>query len=152
MISSTFLHVGYNWQETDTEEDVLSSSFKFAWKFFKIFCVVIILLAFIGFGSYTAINHNAYLARKMRNMMHDRNIAYIFARYMRKISLPLHSIVDLKQAQKWECLVQNPFYKSGWYYLFCFRFLEYLYLISKVNYSHWQFTMHCTYSIGRKKH
>ena len=115
----------------------MSSCLSFAWTAFKISFYVTLALIIIVIGSYIAVNNNPYLSKKMKGMMHDRNIAYIFARYMRKISLPLHSVLDLKNAQKWECLVQNPFYKPGMYLgvaLFVYMHITYIYLLcSNIN-------------------
>jgi len=103
---------GYNWEKkTEGDEAAVSSLLSFAWSAFKLSFLMLLFVILVIIGSYIAVNNNPYLAKKMKNIMHDRNIAYIFARYMRKISLPLHAVVDLKKAQKWECLVQNPFYK-----------------------------------------
>ena len=114
--------IGYSWdKKVENGEAAVSSLLSFAWSAFKLSFLILLLVILVIIGSYIAVNNNPYLSKKMRNIMHDRNIAYVFARYMRKISLPLHAVVDLKKAQKWECLVQNPFYKPG---MDCFLFLE----------------------------
>ena len=65
-----------------------------------------------------ATQNNPYLSRTVKNAMHDRNMAYSIARAMRFISMPFHKFIDMKRAQKWECLVRNPFYKAGAVVLF----------------------------------
>lgn len=105
-------YLGYDW-EKKVDEQTKPSLLKLAWNIMKLILIIATALVLVIIASYIAATQNPYLGKKIRNMMHDRNIAYIVARYMRKISLPLHNIVDLKRAQKWECLVQNPFYKSG---------------------------------------
>eukprot|EP00794_Sanderia_malayensis_P018133 gene18133-19943_t len=101
---------GFNWEESSKD------GFSIAWflvKFVKWTTLLIFGFFLICLGVYMAYLFNPHVSRRLGDAAHDRNMAYYIARTLRIISLPLHSVFDLKRLQKWHCLVKNPFFQAG---------------------------------------
>ena len=113
--------LGFKWDEKLEKPKAESTALKLILKCIKFTAAAVLTLLLLSLCLYMATQNNPYLSRTVKNAMHDRNTAYSIARAMRFISMPFHKFIDMKRAQKWECLVRNPFYKAGNFYSISFH-------------------------------